>query len=174
MADILTDPQNKYNLYAPLVGVKRVDIAPTLNSSDEVVANAGLTFSGAGQPYITVAGSELRLGANSAGAGCKFLLSSNGTVCNITLNGVVNASNAVKSHGAGAWTASSSSATQTFAAVGLLAGDHVHITTVTPPSGATEFSHVVAGTDEFVVHLSGTEAGNEDFVFNWMALPQSA
>ena len=54
----------------------------------------------------------------------------------------------------------------------MVAGDHVHITTTTEPTGgATEFLKVVAGTDEFTVHLSGNAAGNEDYAFNYLVLP---
>lgn len=112
MADILTDPSNPYDLYAPLFRGTNLRLKAELGPNDELVGNSNIIFEGtSGVPYIKSSSNEIRFGSNSGSAGLKMLFGSDGHTCNLLLNGTVNGSNAIKAHGSGSWTASSSSAT---------------------------------------------------------------
>ena len=109
MADILTDPRNPNNLYAPRFEGTSLRLKPELGPSDVLVGNSNIIFEGTiGVPYIKSGADEIRFGSNGLSAGCRFLFSSEGSVCNIELNGSVNAANGIKAHGSGSWTAASS------------------------------------------------------------------
>ena len=112
MADILTDPRNTNNLYAPRMGAKTLRLNPVLGPSDVLVGNSSIIFEGSiGVPYILSEADELRFGKNALSAGMRLLFSNDGENCNIDLNGTVNSTNAVKAHGSGSWTGGSSLAT---------------------------------------------------------------
>lgn len=145
-----------------------VDIIPTINSSDVVTSNPSLRFGSEGQPYIPLLGRELRVGVNGAESGFKILTEEDGQSATVTVVGDVIANNVPALRGRTTWSGSSDSLV--VAAVGMTPADHVHVTVSNPPTEATEFSHVVAGTNQFTVNLtSGAANTSNDLEFNWMS-----
>lgn len=140
--------------------------SPQLDSDGSLVGNAHLAFTGdTGIPYMTSSQDEWRLGSNGAGAGINMKWTNSGQNGTITVNGDVNADNTPALRGQATWSGGSTSVS--IPSAGSTSSHHVHITPIFPPSEAVVFSHVVAGTDEFTVHLSGANTSN-DFQFNWM------
>ena len=137
-----------------------------VNSSDVVVSNAGLHLDSKGISYIT-SGQALRFGANTASAGLVMSFDEDGHECDLTVKGEVVANNTVAHKGRVNW--SGGGATEFASVPGMTSSDLVFITTITPASEPVEFSHVVAGTDGFTIHLTGGNSSN-DWSANWMVI----
>lgn len=152
------------------VDCNSLQINAVLDSSDAVVSNPGLVFQNEGDPFISVV-DNLRIGANNAGAGLTLDFSNTSQNCNMVLKGNITADNVPALRGAGTWSGGADSLV--VSATGMVAGDHVFVSITTPATEAVEYSHVVAGTDQFTVHLSGANTSN-DLAFVWHSLPALA
>ena len=145
-----------------------VDIIATLNSSDVVTANPSLRFGSQGDPYIPLLGREMRVGINGTGSGFKIETGEDGESATVTVVGDVIANNVPALRGRTTWSGGGDSLV--VAAAGMTSADHVHVTVSNPPTETTEFSHVVAGTNQFTVNLtSGAANTSNDLQFNWMS-----